>query len=304
MAYGSRFNYRKSSSSSYRRRRFNIGGRSKAMLFKKTRTGLKRSGMIPRFATVGFARNVEKKYFDKTYQANNSESLTGQTAPTVNNNGITYISNTWGNYSFGSQVATASVVSNDMLKGVATGTTARTRIGNKLRVSYVKGAFTFNAAITGSGSVAVKNQGGEALNTEAAVVNVQSYLRTTYRFCIVKDLQVNSTDTQITWAQVFDTTNLQAGVHSELNVDNMGRFIVIEDKIFTVDADTPQKTCPFMVRGSSLGSIRYNGPSEAALTDKGLYIIWAAFVMGSLMPANLVDLPSPVGHSRLCFTDD
>ena len=50
----------------------------------------------PKFATVGFARNVEKKYFDKTYQANTSETMTGQTAPVLKNNGVTYISNTWG----------------------------------------------------------------------------------------------------------------------------------------------------------------------------------------------------------------
>ena len=76
---------------------------------------------------------------------------------------------------------------------------------------------------------------------------------------IVKDLQVNSTDAQITWPQVFDTTGTQAGVHSELNVDNMGRFIVLEDKIFTLDADNPQKTCPFMINGSAIGPVRYNG---------------------------------------------
>ena len=52
---------------------------------------------------------------------------------------------------------------------------------------------------------------------------------------------MNSIDTNITWQQVFDTTGQQAGVHSELNVDNMGRFIVLEDRIFTVDADTPRK---------------------------------------------------------------
>ena len=48
----------------------------------------------------------------------------------------------------------------------------------------------------------------------------------------------------------MDTTNFQAGVHSELNVDNMGRFIILEDKMFTVDAQNPQKTVQFMVNGS------------------------------------------------------
>jgi len=268
-----------------------------------SRYGYKKTGSTskPRFATVGFARNIEKKYFDKTYQANTNESLTGQTTPQLVNNGVTYISNTWGDYSFGAQVATANVVSNDMLKGVATGTTARTRIGNKVRVKYVKGAFTFTSACL---AVTLnQQQGGEAVVGPVSSSG-EAYLRTAIRFCIVKDLQVNSTDTQVTWAQVFDTTNLQAGVHSELNVDNMGRFIVVEDKVFTLDADTPQKTCTFSISGNTLGSVRYNGPSGTALTDKGLYVVWAAFVMGYNNSAGSVAMPSPVGHSRLCFTDD
>lgn len=267
----------------------------------------RRSGYSSRFSNfkkTSYRKrlSIEKKYFDKTYQANTNESLTGQTTPVLGNNGVTYISNTWGNYSFGAQVATAAVVSNDMLKGVATGTTARTRIGNKLRVNYVKGAFTFNA---GTVAPAVStSQGGESgISSTGPSANGQ-FLRTSIRFCIVKDMQVNSTDTQVTWAQVFDTTNLQAGVHSELNVDNMGRFIVLEDKTFTLDADTPQKTCPFMINGSKLGSVRYNGPSDAALTDKGLHVVWAAFVMGYNGGAGDISMASPVGHSRLCFSDE
>jgi len=279
-------------------------GMRRSSFSRGSRYGYKKMGSTikPRFATVGFARNVEKKYFDKTYQANTNESLTGQTTGPLRNNGVTYISNTWGNYSFGTQVATATVVSNDMLKGVATGTTARTRIGNKLKVQYVKGAFTFNAAVVTADTS--PGQGGEVQIQSTVPAESTQYLRTTFRFAIVKDLQVNSTDTQVTWAQVFDTTNLQAGVHSELNVDNMGRFLVLEDKVFTLDADTPQKTCPFVIRGNSIGSVRYNGPSDTALTDKGLYVVWAGFVMGYGSVATKIDMPSPVGHSRLCFTDD
>ena len=48
-------------------------------------------------------RSVEKKYFDKTYQSNSTEVLTGQTVPLINN-GVTYISNVWGDYAFGTTV--------------------------------------------------------------------------------------------------------------------------------------------------------------------------------------------------------
>ena len=131
------------------------------------------------------------------------------------------------------------------------------------------------------------------------------YMRTTYRMLLVKDLQVNSADAQVTWSQVMDTTNFQAGVHSELNVDNMGRFIILEDKVFTVDAQNPQKTVQFMVSGSKTGPVRYNGPAVGALTDKGLYVVWAAFTMGvGNTSVDNVNIASPVGHSRVCFSDE
>lgn len=273
-------------------------GRSNRYGYKKTGGRTK-----PKFATVGFSRNVERKYFDKTYQASVLESLTGTSAPsTSRNNGVTYISNTWGSYTFGTQIAgTAPAINNDMFKGLATGTDARTRIGNKLRPQYLKGSFTFTAALVNAD--ATKAQGGEAFATATANPR-DEYLRTTYRMVIVKDLQVNSTDAQITWPQVFDTTGTQAGVHSELNVDNMGRFIVLQDTTFTVDGDNPQKTCPFMISGSAIGPVRYNGPSGSALTDKGVAIIFAAFVMGYGATAAEISLQGPVGNSRLCFTDD
>jgi len=298
MNYGFR-SRSKSAASSYRRRSGSYGGYSKKF------GAYKKGGRKPRyvkFATVGFSRNVEKKYFDKTYQANANETLTGQTTPYNVNNGVTYISNQWGDYTFGAQQAAATSVSNDMLKGVATGTTARTRIGNKIKVGYVKGAFSFTAASLEEG-VVDRSQGGEKVVEDYDTKRY--YLRTTFRFAIVKDMQVNSTETNVTWQQVFDTSGQQAGVHSELNVDNMGRFMVLEDKIFTCDADDPQKTIPFMVKGNRLGSVRYNGPSGAALTDKGLYVIWAAFVMGAAMGnKDMIGIASPVGHSRLCFTDE
>lgn len=270
-----------------------------------SRYGFKKTGgtIKPRFATVGFARNVEKKYFDKTYASAFLESFSGANVAS-SANGVTYISTTWSNYPFGSLAAPVAI-SNDMFKGLATGTDARSRIGNKLKPNYIKGAFTFTAA--GVNATTTKGQNGEVMVVPTATVVGLNYLRTTYRFMIVKDLQVNSTDTQVTWAQVMDTTNLQAGVHSELNVDNMGRFIVLEDKVFTLDADTPQKTCPWQIGGSRVGQVRYNGPGVAALTDKGLYVIWAAFVMGvdgTVVTLADINIPSPVGHSRLCFTDD
>lgn len=292
----------------FRRARKSFGSRRgmrRSGSSRGSRYGYKKTGyrVKPRFATVGFARNVEKKYFDKTYASNFIETSTGAIVSSLAN-GVMYISNTWSSYPFGT-LGLPATISNDMFKGLATGTDARSRIGNKLKPNYIKGAFTFTAA--GVNASTTQQQGGEIAVVPSAVTSAANYLRTTFRFMIVKDMQVNSTDTQVTWAQVMDTTNLQAGVHSELNVDNMGRFIVLEDKIFTLDADTPQKTIPWQISGSRVGQVRYNGPGTTALTDKGLYVVWAAFVMGfdgTQVLISEVSIASPVGHSRLCFTDD
>ena len=287
----------------FRRTRKGSGayGRKRTLTRRRRTCGFKKVSR-PRFALSGFRKNVEKKYLDKTYQSDMNETLSGNIDQTTKtNNGVTVISNTWGQYTFGQQTAPVAV-SNDVLKGLGTGTTARTRIGNKVKVKYVKGAFTFNAAMIDT--VVLRPQGGEAFAALATASKRWDYLRTTYRMVIVKDLQVNSTDTFVRWHQVFDTSNQVGGIHSELNVDNMGRFIVLEDKTFTLDADTPQKTLPFLISGSSIGSVRYNGPNESALTDKGLFVVWAAFVMGYNGTLAEIEVAPPVGHSRLCFTDE
>lgn len=294
MAYGFR-SRSKGSSSSYRRR-FGGFGRFASAKARGRRVAFTRRGFIK--------KSGEKKYFDKTYQSNVTEQFTGNTAalaPNPYSRGVTYFSNQWGTYTFGAQASSTATVSNNMLNSLETGVTARTRIGNKIKMNYAKGAITFTAANVNE-QVADQNGEGVAYESNASTAD---YLRTTFRMAIVKDLQVNSDDVQVTWAQVFDTTGMQAGVHSELNVDNMGRFIVLEDKMFTLDGQNPQKTVPFMVRGNSMGSIRYNGPTWQALTDKGLYVVWSAFVMGVVVSAtSMINLASPVGHSRVCFTDE
>ena len=76
--------------------------------------------------------------------------MTGNGAYSVGN-GVMADANKWYSYSFDEGILPTEI-SNDMLKGVATGTTARTRIGNKINVKYLKGAFTFTA-----GTVIVTN---------------------------------------------------------------------------------------------------------------------------------------------------
>ena len=124
----------------------------------------------------------------------------------------------------------------------------------------------------------------------------------------MRDLQVNSTATGVKWDDVFSNQNGTGGVHSELNVDNMGRFRVLADKIVNLDADDPQKTIQFMFR--NFGRVRYNSGAgvehgSPALTDTGLYIVYATFTTGvttDMATARVYTSPVIV-NSRICFTD-
>ena len=63
-----------------------------------------------------------------------------------------------------------------------------------------------------------------------------------------------------------------------------------------------------MISGKDIGNIRYNGPTGSALTDKGIYVIWAAYASGnSAQPFDTTEglvAPTFTMHSRLAFTDD
>ena len=95
----------------------------------------------------------------------------------------------------------------------------------------------------------------------------------------------------------------QVDVQPELNVDNMGRFMILEDTLVQLTADDPVKTMRFNLPGSKIGSVRYNGSGTSALTDQGVYIIWSAYVMGNPNVAATTAV-GPAVNSRLCFTDD
>ena len=305
--YGRRKYGTKRATVSYRGSRFGSRFGGKVAYRKKSRYTNRM-----KFAMVGYRRSTEKKYSDRTYVGQCDTVVSGKGSPTMLANGVVFTSTHWGLYDFeaggGNGTPPAPAVSNDMLKGLATGNDVRTRIGNKVKGQYVKGAMTFNAACTDA--TLYKDQGGETAVNSAANPSL-AYLRTTIRMCIVKDVQVNSADANVHWKHVFEHGNaLGAGVHSELKIDNMGRFIVLQDKTFTLDADEPQKTVQFMVSGSQIGSVRYNGPNANSLTDKGIYMIWSAFTLGvpnetgdtGVPPA--VKMSSPIAHSRFCFTDD
>ena len=150
----------------------------------------------------------EKKYYDKTYQCDGYETLTG-TGNNALNNGVTYVSSAWQTYTFGART-TAVTTNNDMFKGLVTGTDARTASEIRLDPVILKGLLRLLLLL----QTLIKLKCKAGTICVDAVSQNKVYMRTTYRMLLVKDLQVNSADAYVSWSQVMDTSNFQAGVHS------------------------------------------------------------------------------------------
>lgn len=309
------YGYNRYNSSSYRSR--SRSSSNTPSYYKKGYTPTYRSSRSsytrsPKFALTGFLKDTESKYCDRTFSISSLKQHTGSTRVPMEhnrNNGIMFISNAHMEYAFGDTRAPdpgviPSVPSN-LLANVPSGATIRNRIGNKISPRFVKGAVTFTAAVFETNKTIGDRSpmNGESLHPGGLDLK-QQYMRTSYRMVLVKDSQVNSTDTFIPWQEVFETNRFITGVHSELSLKNLGRFTILSDRVFQLDADDPQITIPFNIRGSSIGNVRFNGHEVDSYTDKGVHILFSAFVMGDTSyPTDLVRLADPVGHSRLCFTD-
>ena len=280
------------------------------------RRGTYKTGL--KFATVGFSRDVEKKYRDMALITHQIVSVaTGVSGTKKETDGRMFWSAGWSGYDFFQNTTANDTFSNDLLKRVTQGTSVESRIGNKIRGRWIKGAFTLGGArLSGPSSGATNgDMNGEALATASNDSTISQYLRTSWRVVIVKDLQVNSVNTKINWDDVFkgndNLTGEFGGIHAEMSVTNMGRFKIISDKVYKTDAVNPQETVRFWIPGSEIGNVRYNGPGIDALTDKGIYIIWAAYVSGVTAGMKGTDsategmvAPTFTMHSRLAFTDE
>lgn len=277
----------------------------------KFRRGYNTMRRLPRYAVMGFARDMEKKYYDKTWGIGNLSNDTGLIPNSSNKiyNGVMWTSNDTIVYRMDAQGGTASVMTGNILKGLATGTTTESRIGNKVNAKYIKGAITFTAAVSyDDDNYSWDSQSGEVVpKTDLGTAYPPNvYMRTTIRWCIVKDNQVNSNEFTVRWTDVFTKSETGGnGVHSELNIKNMGRFVVLRDETFELYADKPQKTAKFFLNETELGRIRYNGPDVLSQTNTGIYIIFAAYTVGTVKEVETMKtlLPVAMGHSRLCFTD-
>jgi len=267
----------------------------------------------PKFAVVSYSRDVEKKYLDRALTALWAASNATANTPTSDpSDGVMYKTLSWRSYSFSGIAEASSVnITNNLLRAMAQGTTVNERIGQKITGKYIKGAMTLTAAKHQVAIASNSNMYGEAMISESEDPQYQ-FLRTTWRVAIVRDNQINGTGLDVSWDAVFQlgskTLDAQdgnvGGVHAELNINNMGRFTVLQDRFFDLDADDPQTTWRYTVPGTQIGQVRYNGPDTTAVSDKGIYVICAAYVNGVRQAATTSILaPVLTMHSRFCFTD-
>lgn len=247
---------------------------------------------------TGWAMNTEKKYHDMTWASNGLKDETGFIGAADKDSGYMWRSTQWYKYGFNTSGATTSVQTNNMMSGVPNGAGVRERIGNKVTCVYLKGSLTFTAACV-DGIMTPNNQHGEQ-----AMPTTANYIRTTYRYAIIKDTQVNSPEIDVEWEDVFENgMKTGGGVHAELKLDNMGRFIVLKEGLVQVDATDPQKTIKFFIGGNRIGNVRYSGPLSG-YTDKSVRMVWAAFSMGvGNVQGTNIWTTSIVGNSRFCFRD-
>ena len=291
----------------YRRRRFGY-------TTKKRRSNLSTFALRKKLG-------VERKYLDKALHCTatlQSTGYNGTGTPIEGMTGASYESRYWYEYNFATDPNTPQQESGscNLMQGVFGGSNAVTRIGNKVDASYIRGNMTVTAMkLARNYNNSNADQSGETTTPEGAGNMLGEYCRTTIKVCMVLDKQAwsaagNPEAPQVTWGDVFsnktidgDTGFSTAGVHSELNIDNMGRFIVLKSWMIELDATDPQKTFSFYIPGKTIGKIRYKGSDISSRCNKGISFIWSSLSMGVVTPTVATLAPSVVMNSRFAFTD-
>jgi len=290
--------------------------------YRRRRFGYDTKKKTARYATYGLRKKlgVETKYLDKGLRCNADLQKTGFNISSVieGGAGATYNSRNWYEYNFASDPngPAEETGSCNLMQGVFCGTNVGTRIGNKVEASYVRGNMTVTAMkLARNYTTSNADQSGETTVPEGAGNMLGEYCRTSIKVCMVLDKQTwsasgNPDTPQVYWDDVYSTKQLEgdtgystSGIHSELNIDNMGRFIVLKSWMIELDATDPQKTFSFYIPGKTIGKIRYKGPDTSSRCDKGISFIWSSLSMGVVTQTVGTVPPTVVLNSRFAFTD-
>lgn len=158
------------------------------------------------------------------------------------------------------------------LTNVESGTTAKTRIGNIIQPRYLRMQCVLGGAKTNhpkDPETTWKDEPGTGPDPEA----IERYARTSIKLYVVRDKNMNEKG-YVEYDDMFerpDHINAQNGgsVSPFLwnrKVDTMGRYEVLKEKEFTLDADDPQRSFTFVIPLKGV-NIKYNGSvSPQALT--------------------------------------
>lgn len=157
-------------------------------------------------------------------------------------------------------------------------------------------------------------QGGESYSTQFQNTATSSYLRTTYRIMVIKDLKANNPTTTVEWDDVMvqerdpgvNTGGSVGGIMSFMKPEEWGRFEVLEDEIIELGSTNPQKLITYSLESKQIGKVRYTSADALATTNVGIHVIWCAMTNGSQFEgmAKVVDVTSPILTRGLWWTDE
>ena len=104
---------------------------------------------------ASYAKDEEKKYNDRAIGAGFTQYGFGNAGTSTTANAITSVgfkSGSWYGFNFNQPLASGSAITQDLLKGIGTGTSTTTRVGNKVKSIYIKGSILITANQENSGA--------------------------------------------------------------------------------------------------------------------------------------------------------
>lgn len=113
--------------------------------------------------------------------------------------------------------------------------------------------------------------------------------RSIVRFVVVQDMQQVS-DSAPTWGNIFENVGMQ----DYLNLNTLGRFKILMDQTFTVNAENPTKM--FKKNFKLNTHVRYNGSASTDIQKNGIYVLARS--------ADAANLPVVNWNARITFVDN
>ena len=130
---------------------------------------------VSKKSRIGYKKSIEKKYNDRAIAAGFTQYGFGNANTTTTTNAITSVgfkSNSWYGFNFNQPLSSGTAITQDLTKGIGTGTSTTTRVGNKVKSIYMKGSIT----LTANQENLLDDQGGEEVVNNTT--NGLQYLRT------------------------------------------------------------------------------------------------------------------------------